>query len=325
MPPKTLRELRDGESFEGVFLASGKQVRSNKNGQPYLQVDLCDRSGPMTARLWNCDEKRAKSFEDGEFVRAKARAQLFQGAMQLILTDIEKAPEGSFNPADFLPRTEMDVSRLLERLRGLIRSMDSHHLRALGEAFLMDGDLIEGFCRAPAGIRQHHAYIGGLLEHVVNMMEVSDRVSPLYPGLNRDLLLCGCLLHDMGKVRELSYQASFGYTDEGQLVGHISLGAIMLEGLLAKAAELTGEPFPSELRLRIHHLIASHHGTLEFGSPKVPMTPEAQALHLIDMLDSKMHQFLREIRAHQTDPGAWTPFDNSLGRKFFKGSAPPAN
>ena len=319
MLAKTLRELRDNETLEGVFLATGKQVRSNKNGQPYLQVDLCDRSGPMTARLWNCDEKRAKAFEDGDFVRAKARAQLFQGAMQLILTDIDKAVDGSFNPADFLPRTEKDVSRLLERLRALLRSMDSHHLRALGEAFLMDSELIEGFSRAPAGIRQHHAYIGGLLEHVVNMMEVADRLVPLYPGLNRDLLLCGCLWDDMGKVRELSYQASFSYTDEGQLIGHISLGAIMLEGLLTKTAELTSEPFPVEMRLRWHHLIASHHGTLEFGSPKVPMTPEAQALHLIDMLDSKMHQFQREIRAHQADPGAWTPFDNSLGRKFFKG------
>jgi len=320
MPAKTLRELTDGETIEGIFLTSGKQLRNNRNGQPFLQVDLCDRGGPMTARLWNCDEKRARSFEDGDFVKAKARAQLFQGAMQLILTDIDRAPEGSFNPTDFLPRTEKDVSRLLERLRGFLRSVKSHHLKALGEAFFMEGALVDAFCKAPAGVRQHHAYLGGLLEHVVNMMEVSDRIAPCYPGLDRDLLLCGCLLHDIGKTRELAFESAFGYTDEGQLIGHISLGALQLEDLLAKAAQLTGEAFPESLRLRLHHMIASHHGTLEFGSPKVPMTPEAQALHLVDMMDSKMHQILREIRTHQTDPGAWTPYDASLGRRFFKGA-----
>jgi 3'-5' exoribonuclease len=198
--------------------------------------------------------------------------------------------------------------------------MEDHHLRALVECFLMDDRFVRDFCRAPAGVRNHHAYIGGLLEHVVSLLNAADRVLPLYPELDRDLLLSGVFLHDLGKVRELSFGRSFGYSDEGQLVGHLVIGVEMLDEKIPEVEKLTGEPFPRELLLRLKHMILSHHGTYEFGSPKLPMTPEAIALHHLDNLDAKVHSFTRDIREDRNASSAWTPFNQSLQRKLFKGS-----
>ena len=178
---------------------------------------------------------------------------------------------------------------------------------------------MQGASRAPAGVRNHHAYIGGLLEHVVNMLEVADRIAPLYPEVDRDVLLMGVFLHDIGKVRELVYDRAFGYSDEGQLLGHMDIGVEMLTAKAVQAAELTGEPFPTELLLRLKHIILSHHGTHEFGSPRLPMTPEAIAIHYIDNLDAKLHTFTRDIREDGNPDGAWTPFNQSLQRRLFKG------
>jgi 3'-5' exoribonuclease len=193
------------------------------------------------------------------------------------------------------------------------------HLRALVECFLVDEAFVRDFCKAPAGIRNHHAYVGGLLEHVVRLLEAAERLLPLYPELNRDLLLMGVFLHDAGKVRELSYERVFGYTDEGQLVGHIVIGVEMLDEKVAQVPNLTGEPFPKELLLRLKHMILSHHGTYEFGSPRLPMTPEAIALHHLDNLDAKVHSFARDIRDDRQGPSAWTPYNHSLQRRLFKG------
>ncbi|HEY8506260.1 MAG TPA: HD domain-containing protein, partial [Gemmataceae bacterium] len=173
--------------------------------------------------------------------------------------------------------------------------------------------------RCPAGTRVHHAYVGGLLEHVVAMLELADRVAPLYPGLDRDLLVMGVFLHDSGKLRELSFERVFGYTDEGQLVGHLAIGCEMLQEKAARVPDLTGERFPPELLMRLKHMILSHHGTLEFGSPKVPMTLEAIALHHIDLLDSRMNIALGEVRDGRAQGSAWTSFNQALQRRIFKG------
>jgi 3'-5' exoribonuclease len=168
-------------------------------------------------------------------------------------------------------------------------------------------------------VRNHHAYVGGLLEHVVNMMEVTDRIGPLYPGVDRDLLMMGVFLHDIGKTRELSVSRAFAYTDEGQLVGHIAIGIEMLGEKAARVPDLTGESFPRELLLRLKHMIASHHGEMAFGSPVVPMTPEAIALHYIDNMDAKIHTFVRDLREDKNPTTAWTPYSQSLQRRLFKG------
>lgn len=320
MSRRFVQQLADGDSIEEVFLVSDKQLRANRNGNLYLQVDLRDRTGSINARLWNAGEHLFRSFETGDFVLIKGKVQLFQGALQMILSHLERTETEKVELADFLPHTEHDVSKLLERLRTTLRKLGNPHLRALAECFLMDEDFMHGFCQAPAGIRNHHAFIGGLLEHVVTLLDAAERLAPLYPELDRDLLLSGVFLHDIGKVRELSYDRTFSYTDEGQLVGHLVIGVEMLNEKVSQAAELTGESFPTELLLRLKHLILSHHGTYEFGSPKLPMTPEAIALHHLDNFDAKVHSFTRDIREDRNAASAWTPFNQALQRRLFKGS-----
>jgi 3'-5' exoribonuclease len=320
MTRRYVQLLTDGEALDEVFLVADKQLRANRNGNLYLQLDLRDRTGGISARLWNAGEHLFRSFEEGDFLRVKGKVQLFQGALQIILNHIERVPAEQVDLADFLPRTEQDVSKLLERLRSTVMSLDSPHLRALAECFLSDADFVRDLGKAPAGVRNHHAYLGGLLEHVVTLLDVADRILPLYPELNRDLLLMGIFLHDIGKVRELSYERVFSYTDQGQLLGHLVLGVEMLSEKAACVADLLGEPFPPELLLRLKHMIVSHHGAYEFGSPKLPMTPEAIALHYLDNLDAKIHTFTREIREDRNQESAWTPYSQSTQRRLFKGT-----
>jgi 3'-5' exoribonuclease len=319
MARRSIAQLNDGESVEEVYLVIDKQLRANRNGNLYLQVDIRDRTGTINARMWNATEAQFRAFEPGDFLKIKGKVQLFQGALQIILNQIERVPESQVELAEFLPHVEADVSKLYERLRGILLKLGNPHLRALAECFLMDEAFVNGFCHAPAGVRNHHAYLGGLLEHVTTLLDAADRLAPLYPDLDRDVWLMGIFLHDIGKVRELSYERTFAYTDEGQLVGHIVIGVEMLNEKARKVPDLTGEPFPAELLLRLKHLILSHHGTHEFGSPRVPMTPEAIALHLLDNFDAKVHTFTRDIRDDRHSPSAWTPFSPSLQRRLFKG------
>ena len=313
-------QMTDGETVEEVYLVSDKQLRANRNGNLYLQVELRDRTGAISARLWNAGEHLFRSFETGDFLQVKGKVQLFQGALQMILSHIERIEAEKIELADFLPHTEHDVSKLLERLRGILLRLGNPHLKALVECFLMDDEFLRGFCQSPAGVRNHHAYLGGLLEHVVTLLDAAERLLPLYPELDRDLLLAGIFLHDIGKVRELSYSKAFAYTDEGQLVGHLIIGVEMLTEKAAKVPDLTGEPFPPELLLRLKHMILSHHGSYEFGSPRLPMTPEAIALHHLDNFDAKVHSFTRDIREDRNTTSAWTPYNQSLQRRLFKGS-----
>jgi 3'-5' exoribonuclease len=320
MSRRYVEQLTDGETIEEIFLVSDKQLRANRNGNLYLQMDLRDRTGVINARMWNAGESLFRSFEVGDFVLVRGKVQLFQGALQMILSHVDRTEAEKIDRTDFLPHTDQDINKLLERLRGTLLRLGNPHLRALAECFLMDDGLVRGLCQAPAGVRNHHAYIGGLLEHVVTLMDAADRLLPLYPALDRDLLLMGVFLHDIGKVRELSYHRTFAYTDEGQLVGHLIIGVEMLNEKAAKVRDLTGEPFPVELMLRLKHMIVSHHGTHEFGSPKLPMTPEAIALHHLDNFDAKVHSFTRDIREDRNQTSAWTPFNQALQRRLFKGS-----
>ena len=313
-----LGRLADGESVDGVFLAADKQLRSNRNGQPYIQLDLRDRSGSLIGRMWNTGEVVFRTFEVGDYVRVRGRVQQFQGTLQMIVTAVDRVEASQVNAADFLPQAEGDVAARLDRMKVLLRSIKEMHLRALVEAFLVDEQFLSDFSLCPAGVKNHHAYLGGLLEHVVTLLEGVDRLAPLYPAVDRDLWMMGMFLHDIGKVRELSYRQSFAYTDEGQLVGHLVMGVEMLEEKIARAAELTGETFPEQLRLRLRHIILSHHGEYEFGSPKLPMTLEAVAVNVLDNLDAKLNTAANEIKADR-GPAAWTSYNPSLQRRFFKG------
>jgi 3'-5' exoribonuclease len=320
MPRRYVNQLAHGEAVEEVYLVADKQVRANRQGNLYLQVCLRDRTGTIDARLWNVTEELARRFEPGDYLQIKGKVQVHQGALQVILSGAERADPAQIEPSEFLPEGPRDVAKLTARLRQLLLGLDNPHLRALAECFLIDDEFVAKFTTAPAGVSNHHAYRAGLLEHVVTMMNAADRIADLYPEIDRDLLLCGIFLHDVGKIDELSYDYAFSYTDAGQLVGHLVLGVKLLDAKVRKAAELTGEPFPNELRLRLEHMILSHHGALEFGSPKLPMTPEAIALHYLDNLDAKVHHFTREIRDDPARGTSWTPYHAGLQRRLFKGA-----
>jgi 3'-5' exoribonuclease len=319
MPRRFVSDLGHQDNIDQIFLASQKQLRPNRNGNLYLQVELSDRTGAISARMWNAGDADYRSFEDGDLVHVEGATQVYQGGLQLIATSICKARADEVDMADFMCLTPADIDRLALRLAELLRSMQDLPLRNLAECFLSDDDFMQRLARSPAGIKNHHAYPGGLLEHVVGLMEVADSVAVHYPILNRDLLIMGVFLHDMGKVEELSSDRGFAYTDAGQLLGHVVLGVTMLDKKLSQAEELLGEPLPEETVLRLKHMIISHHGEYEYGSPKLPMTLEAIALHQLDNLDAKLHNFYQLMRDDANLDSSWTQYHQSLGRKLFKG------
>jgi 3'-5' exoribonuclease len=320
MGRRYVNQLGEQDNIDEVYRAAEKQLRPNRNGHLYLQLELSDRTGRVGARMWNAGEGLYRSFENGDFVRVEGSSQRFQGAVQIILTHIEKVEPKEVNPDDFTPVASVDVDKLVVRMGELLRGLTNPHLRNLAECFLLDEEFMGKFSRAPAGVKHHHAYLGGLLEHVATIMEAANRIAPCYPQLDRDLFVFGAFLHDVGKTDELSYDREFTYSDEGQLIGHLVMGVGMLEEKARQAEKLSGEAFPTELLLRLKHLIVSHHGEYEYGSPKLPMTLEAVALFCLDNLDAKVSAFSQQMRDDPNLGSPWTNFNPGLGRKLFKGS-----
>jgi len=319
MPRVFVKELKDGDSVNEIYLLADKQLRANRNANLYLLATLRDRTGVVSGLMWNVVEETVQHISAGDYVRVRGKVQLYQGGLQMIVTHIDQIPETTCDPEDFHVQSQANAAPLLARLKELLTSIRCPQLLTLAQCFLDDDDLVTGLCAAPAGVKAHHAYMGGLIEHVVGMSEVADRICILYPALNRDLLLLGVLLHDLGKVRELSWDPTLAYTDEGQLLGHINIAIEMLNEKLKLTESKLGKPIDNENVLRLKHMILSHHGTREFGSPTIPMTPEAIALHHIDNLDAKLHEFTRAIDDDLNADSAWTPFNPRSDRKLFKG------
>ena len=314
-----VKELKDGDSVNEIFLLADKQLRANRNANLYLLATLRDRTGIVSGLMWNVAEEMVQNVSAGDYVRVRGKVQLYQGGLQMIMTHIDHVPRSSCDEEDFQVQSQANAAPLLARLKELLTSLRCAQLLTLAQCFLDDEALVTGLCAAPAGVKAHHAYMGGLIEHVVSMSEVADRICVLYPALNRDLLLLGVLLHDLGKVRELSWDPTLAYTDEGQLLGHINIAIEILNEKLVNAASRLGKPLDQEIVLRLKHMILSHHGTREFGSPTVPMTPEAIALHHIDNLDARLPEFTRAIEDDLNADSAWTPFNPRNDRKLFKG------
>lgn len=319
MKRQFIGELSERDNVDEVYLVSEKQLRSNKNGNLYLKLRLSDRTGSAIAMLWNATEATANIIDNGDYARVQGGAQVYNGALQLILTRVERVEAKSIMEADFVTLGAGQVDEYAQRLASMLRSLRDVHLRSLADCFLMDEDFMTSFAAAPAGVKNHHAYKGGLLQHVVSLMELCKVVAPRYPELDAELLLVGAFLHDMGKTIELSYDRDLGYTDEGQLLGHVVIGIEMLEKKLRACEGLMNEPFPKELALRLKHMVLSHHGEYEFGSPKLPMTLEAIALHYLDNLDAKIFSVGQIMRDDPNKDSSWTPYQPSLSRMLFKG------
>lgn len=319
MSRRYVNQLSEGENVNQIFLVADKQVRANRSGNLYLQLRLADKTGSLTGMLWNANEKISGKFDSGDYLTIEGTTQFYNGAMQLIITSIENVDANFVREDDFVQLTSSAVAELRNELFELLDTIKDEDIRALVEAFRSDTELMDSFCKAPAGIKNHHAYNGGLLAHVVSMLRVAQFTGNHYESLDGDMLLMGTFLHDIGKVHELAYERDLSYTDEGQLIGHIQIGAEILEAKVQQVEE-SGREFPKEKRLLLKHMILSHHGEPEFGAVKVPMTLEAIALHYIDTLDSKLASAF-DVITQDVNEGNWTVFQPNVGRKYYKGES----
>jgi 3'-5' exoribonuclease len=320
-----LKDCAAGDIVEDVFVITNKQLASASNGKPYIKAFISDKSGPMTARMWNASRDIFNSIPDAGFIRVRARIENYQGNSQAILEQIWAAKDGTFEVGDLMPHTAKDVGTMCRRITEMVASVQNRHLNALLQTYLDDEDLMRNLCRAPAAMNFHHAFIGGLLEHTLNAMEVADCVVKFYPGLNRDMVLAGIFLHDLAKTWELSYQTAFGYTDGGQLVGHIVKSAMWVEHKAKAAAEALGEAIPQDLIDHLQHIILAHHGLPEHGAARVPSTPEALFVHAIENLDAKMQMALEATRWNASGEGKWTEYMKAFGTKLYRPDACPAD
>ena len=286
-----LNGFEEGKVFDSFFLVLLKQQRTTKANKPYLNLILGDKCGQIEGRVWDPGDPRIeKEFDRGDTVKIRGSVSRFDERNQVKIDILRKAYAGEVEKSDLLPATTFDVAVLWGHLQIAIGSIGNPDLKRLLDALLADPAIAQAYREAPAARQLHHAWLGGLLEHVVSLLGLADRVASHYPMLDRDLLLTGVILHDIGKIRELSWSVGFDYTIEGTLLGHIQMGIDLVEKTIDA---LPG--FPSRLRTLVLHMILSHHGKLEFGSPKLPMIPEALALNFVDDLDAKMQAMSSEF------------------------------
>jgi len=264
--------------------------------------------------VWEKALELAETFDEGDVIKVLGEVEEYLGRLQVIVRKLRPAKEDEYELEDFLPHTERDIEEMLTTVRETIASVENPYLRALLDKFFTDEEFVAAFSRAPAARRIHHAYLGGLLEHTVEVIALCQTVIALYPQIHRDLLLTGALLHDVGKTRELTFERDIDYSDEGRLLGHVVLSERMITERVAEIPD-----FPPELALRLRHLILSHHGRYEWGSPRRPKTLEACALHYIENLDAQVNRFARIIATRRDKTKPWTEYDTLLRRYLYAG------
>ena len=317
--------VHENKVITSSFVVTSKQVKPKKTGEPYLALTLGDRSGQIEAKMWDNVDEAIDAFEQDDFVKVKGLLNRYKNRFQITIHKLRKLGESEVDFSDYLPKTTKDIGELWKTLASFVGTMQNPHLKGLVEAFMADPEIAEPYRNAPAAKTLHHAYIGGLLDHVVSLFRSCDLISRNYPQVNRDLLFTGAFFHDIGKIHELTYNRSFSYTTRGQLLGHMIIELEMLQSKLERFPE-----FPEPLKTLVEHLIISHHGEYEFGSPKLPMFPEALMLHYLDDLDSKMESMRAHFERELGSDSAWTSYNPSLGRpllntaKFLEKDATPA-
>jgi 3'-5' exoribonuclease len=316
-----LRSLKEGEVFAGFLLAQEVAFKTSAKGSEYLELKLADASGDLKAFLWDLRaiEGDMDQVAPDAFLKVKGQVSIYNGRTQLRLDKVRYAQDlevGDF--ARFFPTSKRPVEEMLAELDGIVAGIGDPWIRRLLELLLVENPVLRAaFAQAPAAKSLHHVYLGGLLEHTLSVAGMAARACAHYQEMNQDLVLAGVLLHDVGKTAELTYQRSFGYSDAGNLIGHISMEAEWINRSVALIPD-----FPEELRLLILHIVLSHHGKLEYGSPVLPKTPEALLVHYLDDLDGKLEAMFRGIR-EDAGTGHWTPFSRSLDRMLYKPRWPP--
>ena len=309
-----INNIKEKDRIEDIFLVTKKEMGMSKSGKPYLNIKLMDKTGEIEARVWDDAEEYSKNFERNDFVKIKGSAVAYQGGLQLNIASIVKVEEDKVALKDFLPAAEREPNDMMEELESIVAGMKNVPLRNLLTLFLDDTEIRNRLKIAPAAKSMHHPYLGGLLEHVLSLCGLIDGVTRHYQNINKDILLAGAILHDIGKTQELTYERAFDYSDEGRLLGHITIGISMIDKKLEKLPD-----FPRETAMLLKHMLLSHHGHLEFGSPKRPKTVEAVILYYLDDLDSKVQSMQSLIEKEKGIDSKWTSYHRLYERYIYKG------
>ena len=308
-----VKDIRENDQVDSVFWVKEKALPVSRTGAPYLRLRLADRTGEIEARVWDGVEAFADLFTRDDFIRIKAQATSYQDKIQLNIKSLKKAGDDEIALEDFLASSARDPDEMLAELIAIVQGIENPFLKQLVMAFLENEEFIVLFKRAPGAKRLHHSFLGGLLEHTLSVVQLIQKLKGYYEGINHDLLLAGGVLHDVAKVYELSYERSFDYTDAGRLIGHIVMGVEMVDKEIAQI-----EGFPTELAMLMKHLLLSHHGQYEWGSPTRPMTLEAQMLHHLDDLDAKVNG-IKEFMNKVEQGTRWTDYHRMFERFFYVG------
>jgi 3'-5' exoribonuclease len=313
---KFINKMEPGEAIDDVYMITNPVLRSTTRGDLYIAMFLSDKTGQLNGRMWQATEAIYNALPQGGFVHIQGRSETYQNNLQIVVNNIIAVDPAKVNTDDFLAKTEKDTDKLFAEVKEMIAKIKNSQIKMLVEEFQNDSELMEKFKTAPGGMKIHHNYLGGLLEHTHNMMKVSLAILDMYPQVNDDLVIGGIFIHDLGKTEELSYDTAFSYTNSGQLIGHIVQTMVMLNEK-AQNLEKRGNPIDKEILDALGHIIVSHHGQYEFGSPKLPATPEAFMVNYIDDLDAKLNQVIKAI---ENDPGDadWTDWKGPLQTKLYR-------
>ena len=314
-----VKDIKPGVNINDIYLVTQPVLRPTTKGDLYIAMYLSDRTGKVNCRMWQASESLYQQIPSEGFIQIRGKSELYQNALQIVVNDIQVVSQDKVSLADYMARTEKDVPQMYTRLKEILGRITHPQLKALVESFLYNKDLLILFCNAPAAMQMHHNFLGGLLEHTLNMMEVAEAIFPLYPKIQKDLVRAAIFLHDIAKTKELSYKAAISYTDSGQLLGHIVLGTQMVSQAADKLAE-AGKPVDAAVLDSLLHIMITHHGAYEFGSPKLPATPEAFMVSYIDNLDAKMNQTTTLIE-NDSSEGNWTAYQRSLETKLYRNRA----
>jgi 3'-5' exoribonuclease len=312
MKDRFVTDLSPDAHVRTTFLVQARERKIARTGSAYLDLELRDASGVMRAKLWDCD-RHTLDFEVEDIVEVDGVVEDYQGTAQIRVRKISRCAPDQVDLFDYLPRSRYDPAEMYAALMERLRRLPEGPLRLLLLSLMEDPAIAEKYQRAPAAMSYHHAFLGGLLEHVLSLLQLGDQVCDHYEFLRRDLLLAGLVLHDLGKIEELSFSRGFHYSTRGQLLGHISIGLEMVQEKVRQIPD-----FPPELKAQLEHMILSHHGKVDFGSPKEPMFPEALLVHFLDEIDSKLDAMRVQYATDQDRPGDWTARNPALKRELLK-------
>ncbi|MCI0499289.1 MAG: HD domain-containing protein [Planctomycetales bacterium] len=312
-----IKDIGAGQQIQDVYMVTQPVLRNTTRGDLYIAMFLSDKTGKLNSRLWQATEELYQSIPSEGFVAIRGKSELYQGNLQLVVNEVQVVQPDQIKLSDYMPRTEKNITEMYEQVKAILKTIRNDDLKRLMEAFLNDQELMKQFCMAPAAMQMHHNYLGGLLEHTLNMLNAAQALFPLYPKIQKELVLAAIFLHDIAKTQELSYKIGLNYTDRGQLLGHIIQGTQLVT---QKADDLKadGTPVNPQILDSLLHIIVSHHGQREFGSPVLPATPEAFMVNYIDNLDAKMNQTAALIENDAGDGGNWTSYQKSLETKLYR-------